>query len=490
MSVPQGNGKQPAATDVKGTEGVKSDQTHDDDSRDVDAVELLMRMKKEMRAKTVKPPCKDQKTEWVILFGVAPMVPEAQAAQENDDMMTLSVLAYMAFCTSGPGSSGKKGRLGQGHRPPFLRVFHPRQGGQWSMALWKNKTRPALDKVLQTIPGIAADYQFSDSVNWALRKINNENEPATVGEANHRGVQPVDVTLVLLEAMRKLANSQEVQIWQEQREAWTPGLVPKCMRYDHSEGVYFELGWPKQQGRALPEPRNAAGKAKTAAMAEQRTATENEQPGAAAAADGQASTAEVPAQSSDRCALPEANALSEHVQPPEPVQKVSMPFMPPAPMPAQPAAQAQAPLAAPLPQAFSQAQPPAQEPALQPSLQPSFQPALQSALQPCMQPAMQPSMQPYMQPYMQPSMQPSMPPSMQLSMQPALQPGVAPVVGQSWPGQPVSHVLGAPSWPGPPTPPAQPPAQPHARKRQRMEGGGYSVKKTFQCLMPRELARR
>jgi hypothetical protein len=479
MSVPQqADGKQPAATDVKGTEGVKSDQTHDDDSRDVDAVELLMRMKKEMRAKTVKPPCKDQKTEWVILFGVAPMAPEAQAAQENDDMMTLSVLAYMAFCTSGPGSSGKKGRLGQGHRPPFLRVFHPRQGAQWSMALWKNKTRPALDKVLQTIPGIAADYQFSDSVNWALRKINNENEPATVGEANHRGVQPVDVTSVLLEAMRKLANSQEVQIWQEQQEAWTPGLVPKCMRYDHIEGVYFELGWPKQQGRALPEPRNAVGKAKTAAMAEQRTATENEQPGAAAAADGQASTVGVPAQSSDRCGLPEAIALSEHGQPSEPVQKVLMPFMPPAPMTAQPAAQAQAPLAAPLaaplPQALSQAQTPAQEPALQPSLEPSFQPALQSALQPSMQPPMQPSMQPYMQPY----------------MQTALQPGVAPVVGQSWPGQPVSHVLGAPSWPGQPSPPAQPPAQPHARKRQRMEGGGYSVKKTFQCLMPRELARR
>ena len=54
----------------------------------------------------------------------------------------------------------------------------------------------------------------------------------------------------------------------------------------------------------------------------------------------------------------------------------------------------------------------------------------------------------------------------------------------------LSHVLGAPSWPGQPSPPAQPPAQPHARKRQRMEGGGYSVKKTFQCLMPRELARR
>jgi hypothetical protein len=201
--------------------------------------------------RTVKTPGQVQKVGWGGSFSVEPR-PEMQAA-ENGDMTILAYLAYMAFCTPGAGGSAKKTRQG-GHLPPFLRTF--RQGAQWSMTLWKHKTQPALGKVLETIPGIAAGYKISpdiaNNVNWTLRHLDDKNEPATMGEANHLGVQPVDVTPELLEAMRKLDNAQAVEVWKEQ-EAWRPHLVPKCTRYDHpDEGVYFELGCFKTRGPGAP----------------------------------------------------------------------------------------------------------------------------------------------------------------------------------------------------------------------------------------------
>ena len=215
------------------------------------------------------PPGKDQKSEWGSSFQVAP--PSEGQAAGNDDMMTLAVLVYMAFCTPGAGGSAKKTRQG-GDAPPFLRVFH--QDAQWSMALWKLKTQPALAEVLRTIPRIAAGYKISgiaDCVNWALRKKDNANELATVGQADHDDSRPVDVTRELLQAMRSLeqleamqsimrkrvnANAHDVRVWQDEpQETWQPGLMPKCIRYDHSEGVYFELGCFKTRGlECTPSP--------------------------------------------------------------------------------------------------------------------------------------------------------------------------------------------------------------------------------------------
>ena len=197
----------------------------------------------------VKPPSQLQKSEHFV---------QLTLAGEHDDEQNLAFLAYMTFCTSGAGSSGKKNAHHQA-RVPFLRYYDPNDGKkERACALWKNKTRPPLERALKEFEGFEK-YEFVERVEWPLQ--------ATVGSADHGDIEPEDMTTTLLDSMQKLPEDltkplrdsmrklpQDLTVWDQEQGEWNPFLVPQCLKYRRADGgIFYEMGLPKrcfkQQGR-------------------------------------------------------------------------------------------------------------------------------------------------------------------------------------------------------------------------------------------------